>query len=239
MKMPKLSELLPEDLKTLGDRYAEPADLGKAYIELEKKQGKMVTIDDTPENRARAYDLLGHPKAADDYKDAGPDTPLVKSIVGLASKHRVPVAFVKEAIGTVQAEIGNQSASVKKQMDGDLATLLTSWGDKAAANEDIVRRGAEKITGAALDAYKFLSDTNPALAKRFAFDIGVKEVLEPPEPASSGFDPSLTPETAKARFNDKELNEKAFGQKDPAAISELNKLGRYLENEQKKTARRF
>ncbi len=227
--MPKLSEQLPEEFKPIGERYAEPVDLAKAYVELEKKQGKMVTIDETPETRTRAFDLLGFPKTVEDYKDVGPDTPLVKRIAEKAARHRIPKDFVKEAVAEVISEIGGETAKLKQQVDADMATLKVSWGPKHDVNMDIARRGAEKFAGAAKSAYDYLQKVNPALAIQMAFDAGVKEVNDPSEPPTFSADPSLTPESAAREFDNPELNKKAFGDNDPVALARLNKLGAYLE----------
>jgi hypothetical protein len=127
------------DLKTRVERFKEPADLAKSYIELEKFTSKSVQ-DMTPEEKAKLYKRLGRPEKQDEYElstmalpkglDRGENGDKAFREMALANNLTKEQAKSIHEWATKQAVDGyvGMQQSRAKQAEEASSTLRKEWG---------------------------------------------------------------------------------------------------------------
>lgn len=189
------NEWLPEDMRADPklSTYKTPGDLAKAYKALESKLGGSVSIpvESDPEGWQKLYDRLGRPKEPSEYEVGDTSDPVSEKFKAVFHAAGLNKAQAKQIGEAWKAVVSETQAGQKKTVDKYEAELLSDWGERYAANQEIVDRALAATKGSTVEAaYNDMLARNPKLAKNLMLEIGGKLVggstpKTPPAPAQT------------------------------------------------------
>lgn len=215
------NEWLPEDLKADPklSSYKSPAELAKAYKALESKLGGSVSIptESDPEGWQKLYDRLGRPKDPNEYEVGDPSDPVSERFKNVFHAAGLSKNQAKQIGEAWKASVSEANANQKKTVERFEAELLSDWGERYAANQEIVERGLVAVKGTAVEtAYNNLLAVNPKLAKSMMLEIGSKAqggstAKTPPAPVQ-------TKQTLREELNKHMMAAAELGAKSPLLL---------------------
>ena len=163
---PPTAEQRPEYIPEKFWREGKPdvENLGKSYVALEQRQGKLansVLVPDeksTPEEIAAYVAKVGALPSVEDYAKIKPENlppgvdwndDLAKPLYEIAHKHKIPAAAVKEylAMRALQegARVDAVNAELSKQLEAGTKTLQRDWGSNYGSNIERVKQAAQMV----------------------------------------------------------------------------------------------
>lgn len=171
---------LPEDLrghKTF-EKFKDPAEVARAYVQLEGYQGRSVVIpgkDAKPEEVTAFYGKLGVPESAEKYELTKPegvefDPAIEKDFKGIAHQLHLTQAQVA---GLQQwfmgSPMGNPDIASEKLEQITERDLRAEWGGAFDFNMKLAQRAVKEVGGK--DVYDLLHATglgnHPAIVRMF------------------------------------------------------------------------
>jgi len=155
-------EYIPE--KFWRDGKPDVENLGKSYLSLESRQGRLsnaVFVPDekaTPEERAAYLSKIGALSTVEEYAKIKPENlpegvewndDLAKPLYELAHKHNIPAAAIKEYLDfRVKQEAARNDAingELNKQLEEGTKILQRDWGSNYGANIKRVEQAAKMV----------------------------------------------------------------------------------------------
>ena len=162
------TDRLPEDMgdsRTALGKFKNIGDLGKSYVELQKKLGTAATAvfvpgkDATPEQVAAFRTAIGAFGSVEDYAKLKPENlpagvdwndELAKPLFELAHKHGVPASAVQDYLNLRVQQEGQRAQAIhgeiEKQLKEGDAELRRDWGKEYEPNIQRVIQAA-KLAG--------------------------------------------------------------------------------------------
>lgn len=149
-----------DDKKYIGDKgWKASSDMLKSYRELEKSYGTKISIpkDEDTEGWNKLYNKLGRPESADKYEfeaDEGIKSEAQKTFFELGLSSNQGSKLVEWFNNTSLAQKEALDKAYEEQSRKEKEEVMTSWGDNANKNSELMKRGAKLLSSEEEDWHK-------------------------------------------------------------------------------------
>ena len=149
-----------DDKKYIGDKgWKTTPDMLKSYRELEKSYGTKISIpkDEDTEGWNKLYNKLGRPESADKYEfeaDEGIKAEAQKTFFELGLSSNQGSKLVESFNNTSLAQKEALDKAYEEQSRKEKEEVMTSWGDNANKNSELMKRGAKLLSSEEEDWHK-------------------------------------------------------------------------------------
>jgi len=149
-----------DDKKYIGDKgWKTTPDMLKSYRELEKSYGTKISIpkDEDTEGWNKLYNKLGRPESADKYEfeaDEGIKAEAQKTFFELGLSSNQGSKLVEWFNNTSLAQKEALDKAYEEQSRKEKEEVMTSWGDNANKNSELMKRGAKLLSSEEEDWHK-------------------------------------------------------------------------------------